>query len=205
MPTSNFICSEDAKLLVWNLTESIDELKSQLSFFYDKELNKIASEKRKREFLGVRVALKALLGKEVRLEHEESGKPILKDGSYQISISHSKNWIAVMAHTTLHTGVDIECPTDKILKVYTRFLSRGEQQDLSNGKNIKQLQLAWSVKESLYKIIGREAIDFANQLRIFPFDVKPSGQITAQHVPTKKLYQLHYIQNSTYTLVYCID
>lgn len=205
MPTSNFISTEDAKLLVWNLTESVEELKNQLGLFHENDLNGIASEKRKREFLGARVAMKALLGKETRIEHDTNGKPLLPDKSYHISISHSKNWIAVMAHATHCTGIDIECPTDKIQKVCARFLSPREHQDLSNGKNIKQLQLAWSVKESLYKIIGKEAIDFANQLRIFPFEVKPSGKIIAQHILTKKLYQLHYIQNSAYTLVYCVD
>jgi 4'-phosphopantetheinyl transferase len=205
MPTSNFISAEDAKLLVWNLTESIEELKNQLGLFHENELNGLASDKRKREYLGVRVAMKTLLGKEIHIEHDTNGKPSLPDGSYHISISHSKNWIAVIAHATHSTGVDIECPTDKIQKVCTRFLSPREHLDLSNGKNIKQLQLAWSVKESLYKIIGKEAVDFANQLRIFPFDVKPSGEIIAQHIQTKKLYQLHYIQNSAYTLVYCVD
>jgi len=110
-----------------------------------------------------------------------------------------------MAHSTCSIGVDVECPNDKIQKIYTRFLSNVEQKDLSNGKNINQLLLAWSVKEALYKIIGKEAVDFANQLRIFHFEPKLSGEIMAQHTPTKKLYQLRYIQNSAYTLVYCVD
>jgi len=205
MPKSYSILTEDIRLLVWDLTESIDELKKQLVLFNERELKNIVSEKRKLEFLGVRVAMKKLLGKEVSIEHDSDGKPYLSDNCYQISISHSKNWIAVIAHPTCSIGVDIECPSDKIQKIYTRFLSPGEQKDLSGGRDISQLQLAWSVKEALYKIIGKEAVDFANQLRIFPFETKPSGKIMAQHVPTKKLYQLHFIQNSAYTLAYCVD
>jgi Phosphopantetheinyl transferase len=205
MPKSNFISGEGVRLLVWDLTESIDELSKQLTSFNEIEFDKIVSEKRKREFLGVQVAMKELLGKEVQISHDVDGKPFLSDDSYQISISHSKNWIAVMAHPTSSIGVDVECPNDKIQKIYTRFLSNVEQKDLSNGKNINQLLLAWSVKEALYKIIGKEAVDFANQLRIFHFEPKLSGEIMAQHTPTKKLYQLRYIQNSAYTLVYCVD
>jgi phosphopantetheinyl transferase len=205
MPKSNFISGEGVRLLVWDLTESIDELSKQLTSFNEIEFDKIVSEKRKREFLGVQVAMKELLGKEVQISHDVDGKPFLSDDSYQISISHSKNWIAVMAHSTCSIGVDVECPNDKIQKIYTRFLSNVEQKDLSNGKNINQLLLAWSVKEALYKIIGKEAVDFANQLRIFHFEPKLSGEIMAQHTPTKKLYQLRYIQNSAYTLVYCVD
>lgn len=205
MPKSYFISTEDIRLLVWNLTENLDELKNRLVLFHEIELKKIVSEKRKREFLGVRVAMKELLGKEVAINHDDNGKPFLSDGCCQVSISHSKNWIAVMAHPCCSIGVDIECPTDKIQKIYTRFLSDSEQKDLSKGKNINQLQIAWSVKEAMYKIIGKEAVDFANQLRIFPFEAKSAGEIMAQHIPTKKLYQLHYIQNPAYTLVYCVD
>ena len=205
MPKSNFISGEGVRLLVWDLTESIGELSKQLTSFNETEFDKIVSEKRKREFLGVQVAMKELLGKEVQISHDVDGKPFLSDASYQISISHSKNWIAVMAHPTCSIGIDVECPNDKIQKIYTRFLSNVEQKDLSNGKNINQLLLAWSVKEALYKIIGKEAVDFANQLRIFHFEPKLSGEIMAQHTPTKKLYQLRYIQNSAYTLVYCVD
>jgi len=66
------------------------------------------------------------------------------------------------------------------------------------------LLLAWSGKEALYKIIGREAVDFANQLRIFPFEVKPSGEMKAQHIPSESFYKLFYQLTEQYTLVYCL-
>ena len=109
-----------------------------------------------------------------------------------------------MIHPTKQVGIDIECPTDKIQKVYKRFLSETEQAELSDGKNIKQLQIAWSAKEALYKIIGKEAIDFANQLRLLPFEVQTKGRITALHLVTNTVYQLTYTQTAAYTLVYCI-
>lgn len=196
---------DDARLLVLELTGSIDELQQQLSKLDPSELEKIVSQKRKMEFLGVRVALKILLGDEKIIIYDADGKPSLLDKSYQISISHSGKWIAVMAHPASRVGIDIEVPTDKIRRLYKRFLSETEQIELSNGKNINQLVLAWSAKEAVYKIVGKEAVDFFNHLRIFPFEVKPSGKMIAQHIPTKKIYQLHYIQNSEYTLVYCLS
>ena len=110
-----------------------------------------------------------------------------------------------MVHPTRKVGIDIECPTDKIQKLYKRFLSKQEQEELSDGKNRQQLLLAWSAKEALYKIIGKEAIDFANQLRIFPFCPEMTGEMTAEHTPTGKLYYLSYILTEKYTLVYCIS
>ena len=197
---------EDAKVLVWELTESIDELRSKLNLS-DNELNefgKLVSEKRKLEYLGVRIALMELIGKKIEIKYDSFGKPFLADKSYQISISHSKIWIAVMIDPARQVGVDIEIPTDKILKLYKRFLNNTEQKELTSGDKINKLMLAWSAKEVLYKIIGIEAVDFANQLHIYPFELNTIGKLNAEHSKTKKTYKLNYIQNTDYILVYCL-
>ncbi len=204
--TKNIVTIDDAKLLVWEITQSIDELVSGFEGFtlFAVDFEKINSDKRKLEFLGTRWLLKILLGKETNVQYTADGKPYLNDESYHISLSHSGKWMAVMIHPTKQVGIDIECPTDKIQKVYKRFLNETEQVELSDGKNIKQLQIAWSAKEALYKIIGKEAIDFANQLRLLPFEVQTKGRITALHLVTNTVYQLTYTQTAAYTLVYCI-
>lgn len=197
---------EDARGIVWEMVGSWEELLQQFDQedLYLEELEKRKTEHRKREFLGVRLALKALLGKEVIVIYNEEGKPLLADKSLHISISHSKNWIAVLVHRRFEVGIDIECPSPKIEKVYTRFLSELEQQELYNENDTKKLHLAWSAKEALYKIIGKEAVDFAKQLRILPFEVKKQGEISAIHIPKLEQYNLFYLQNEAYTLVYCL-
>jgi len=196
---------EGAKVFVLQINETLDALFAKWNYagLDTKEYEKLTSEKRKREYLGVRLALRTLLNKEIVINYDVNGKPFVADGSCNISISHSNKWIAVMAHPTAIVGIDIECPTDKIKNVFTRFLSKTEQEELSNGNNIAQLQLAWSAKEALYKIIGKQAVDFAAQLRVFPFEVKNEGVMLAQHINTKTLYTLFYIQSAEYTLVYC--
>jgi len=200
------ISLDGTKLLVCEITGNSDELlqKFEQIGMYAVELENISSEKRKREFLGVRLALRELLGKDVLISYDGDGKPCLTDNSYRISISHSGKWIALMAHSTRTVGIDIECPSHKIQKLYLRFLSKKEIEELSDGKDIRQLQIAWSAKEALYKIIGKQAVDFAKQLHIFPFEVKTEGEIMAQHVPTETLYKLFYTQTAAYTLVYCL-
>ncbi len=204
MPVHNIISFEDARLLVWEVTESLDELKLRLNELDESELDQIVSVKRKIEFVGIRAALKELIGEEVRISYTGEGKPFLLNKQYQISVSHSGKWIVVMIHPERPVGVDIEVPTPKIQKVYARFLSRKEQEEMSDGRDLRKLQIAWSAKEALYKIIGKEAVDFANQLRIFPFEVCDAGEISAEHIPSKMIYRLHYIQHLDYTLVYCL-
>lgn len=204
MPVHNIISFEDARLLVWEVTESLDELKLRLNELDESEFDLIVSVKRKIEFVGIRAALKELIGEEVRISYTGEGKPFLLNKQYQISVSHSGKWIVVMIHPERPVGVDIEVPTPKIQKVYARFLSRKEQEEMSDGRDLRKLQIAWSAKEALYKIIGKEAVDFANQLRIFPFEVCDAGEISAEHISSKMIYRLHYIQHLDYTLVYCL-
>jgi phosphopantetheinyl transferase len=196
----------DARGIVWEMVGSWEEMMQQFDQpeLYIEELGKRASAHRKREFLGARLALKALLGKELVVDYNEDGKPYLSDKSFKISISHSKNWIAVLVHPSLEVGIDIECPSPKIEKVHTRFLSILEQQEVYKEKDPSKLLLAWSAKEALYKIIGKEAVDFAKQLRILPFEIKKEGEISAIHNPKFQQYNLFYLQNEAYTLVYCL-
>jgi phosphopantetheinyl transferase len=195
----------NGRVLVWNATESIDELLSEIQHPDTlADFQKIKTGKRKLEFFAVRVALKKLLNKEYYISYTEEGKPFLADSSYSISISHSKNWIVVAVHPNSQIGVDIECWSEKIPKLYKRFLSEEEQQYLSD--DTKKLQIAWSAKEVLYKIIGKTAVDFAGQLQIFPFDAtQETGEFSAKHLVSRKNYTLHYLQNKDFVLVYCID
>ena len=200
----NIISIDGAKLLIFEIAESVEELFQKLNLVNLTEYSNLKSDKRRLEYLGVRIALKNLLGEEKHISYSKEGKPVLPDNSYQISISHSGRWIAVMAHTKNQVGIDIEVPTDKVGKLYKRFLNETEQKELSDGQNPGQLLIAWSAKEALYKIIGLEAVDFANQLHIFPFETNNEGVLHAEHIPSKQKYKLHYIQNEFYTLVYCI-
>lgn len=203
---SEFLNVEDANLLILELTETVDELKEeyQLSDIEAVEFDKLVSEKRRLEYFGVRIALKILLGRNILIEYDQYGKPFLADKSYHISVSHSKNFMAIMAHPIRHVGIDIECPSAKIEKIYKRFLSEKEQVTFSEGKDIRQLQIAWSSKEALFKIIGNHAVDFANQLELFPFEANTSGKIIAKHIPTGLRYELYYFNSSAYTLAYCL-
>ncbi|NDV46856.1 hypothetical protein D0T49_07320 [Paludibacter sp. 221] len=196
----------DARLVIWKIVESVDELSREMNLPENiAELEKIKTEKRKLEFLAARVALKNILKEEFFIFYTPEGKPFLCDDCYNISISHSGIWVAVMLHPVRHVGVDIECLNDKVQKVYTRFLSVEEQKDLSDGTDIRQLQIAWSGKEALYKIIGNDAVDFAHDMRIQPFNAEADGTMFITYTGNKETFQLYYIQNDEYTLVYCIS
>lgn len=192
-----------SKVLVWEVTETLEELLKEIRLEESlMEYRKLKSEKRQKEFLGARVALKSLLGREVYVNYYEDGKPFLIDNCFNISISHSGKWIAVMAHPDHVVGIDIECIGSKMQRLYTRFLSEEEQLNLSNGENLQQLHLAWSAKEAAYKIIGKDAVDFPNQLYIEPFEVKEKGRIITIHTTSGRKLCFYYYVTEQFVLVY---
>ena len=198
--------ANNAGVLIMEVTESLSNLEASLSNFeiYKTAYENLKTEKRKLEFLGLRIAINELLNDVVEIIYDSEGKPALKNNPHHISLSHSGKWLAVMAHPTQKVGIDIECPTDKLEKLYKRFLSETEQKELYQDKDLRKLQIAWSVKEALYKIIGNEAVDFANHLRIFAFDIANNDSIKAEHIPSNTIYHLQYKIDNHFILAYSI-
>ena len=202
------ITYHNSKICIVENRFSIDELLAELSdpHLYRNDLEKLKTEHRKKEFLGIRLALKnALNGEEKEIEYTYYGKPVLKDGSYKISFSHCQNCVAVMVHPTMEVGIDVEAPSSKLEKIHTRFLGKKELENYQALNSFDYLRVAWSVKEALYKIIGETAYNFAEQLYILPYELQKEGILYAIHTDTNKKYKVNYLLNETYTLAYCID
>ncbi len=199
--------NSDASILIWEITESEDDLKKLLSNFswYEPEFFALKTNKRRLEFLAARVALNLLSDTIINVAYTSEGKPFCDGTDLQISISHSGNLIAVMTHPTHHVGIDIEVPTDRFLKLYQRFLNKNEQEALFDAGDLRKVQLAWSAKEALYKIIGNEAVNFDKQLEIADFELCNSGSFVGEHTVIGKKYTLFYITCDLFNLVYCID
>lgn len=199
--------TEGASVLIWQITETEADLIQLLSNYevYASEFKLLKSNKRKFEFLVARVALNTLAGCEVVVRYSPEGKPFCENNSLHMSISHSGAWVAVISHPSCLVGVDIEVPTNRFLKLYQRFLNKSEQNSLFDATDLRKVQLAWSAKEALYKIIGNEALNFDNQLEVLDFTVDFEGSFKGIHTVSGKEYTLYYSTNKAFNLVYCID
>lgn len=196
-----------AQIVVCKFDISVEELLylwKESPYYCEIDFNSL-SEKRIKETLGVYWTLSNLLKKQVRIKHLESGKPYLENNDTKISISHSLNYIAIIVHPTNEVGIDIEHRNNKVEKVSNRFLNKDELAYLANQPTSDLLEIAWSAKETLYKIIGKEAVDFSKQLKVIPFTTKKGNYLTAMHISTEKKFRLKYKQTSEYTLVFGID
>lgn len=178
---------------IWRVTESMEELRARLddSLFYDKELLELKSASRRMEYVAVRVLLKELLGREVRILHELSGKPFLEDRSCKITVSHTKGYVAIGLHASLELGMDIERRTEKVNKVRSRFVRDDEMlvdENISAADKLSLLLLHWSAKETLYKLINLQGVDFLKHMRIFNFSLLPAGSFRAEEYRTPQRY-----------------
>lgn len=208
MVNCQLIEHDGSKICIVENNLSIDDFLAELTNpqQYEADLDKLRTTRRKTEFLAIRVALKKALGNvEKEIIYTSDGKPVLKDGSYKISFSHSKGCVAVIVHPCLEVGIDIEAPSKKLLNVHTRFLGSEEQAAYRKNESMEYLRIAWSVKEALFKIIGDSAYNFAEQLQIQPFLLENKGSLQVIHTDTGKYYTAYYLLEENFTLAYCID
>ena len=194
---------------VWKVDESSDELCAMFDNFslYESAYSKFTSDKRKQEWLAVRVLLKELLGgEEKEIVYASSGKPFLKDGSMRVSFSHTKGYVAVAIHPDCEVGVDIEQYGERVKKVASRFMHENEKPSVLAGDEVYTLLLHWSAKETMYKLMEEEAVDFARHLRIHPFVASDSGELDAVETRTdaQTRFRIFYDTHTDYVLTYAV-
>lgn len=110
----------------------------------------IGNDRRRTEWLTTRIVLRELLNRDVTIAHDSNGKPYIAESKSFISISHSKNMVAVMI-AEQNLGIDIEQITARTTKVRHKFLTGNE---LDWCKTDTEHTLVWTVKEAAYKLIG---------------------------------------------------
>lgn len=191
---------------VWKTEESCEELLSRLSneAAYLPYLNKMRTETRKREWLAARVLLKELLGKERWIAYRPSGAPFLPDTGLHISISHTKGYVAVMLSLEPNTGIDIEHIANRILKVKHKFLSEEEISHIDPRHEREHLLIHWCAKEALFKMIGRDEVDFIEHLHVHPFAYNENGRLTVSETRTDQaaMYELRYRVYADFIVTY---
>lgn len=152
----------------------------------------VKSTVRRIEKLAVRLLIKELLGEEKEILYYSSGDPYIADKSYNISISHTNGYVAVALNNEHNVGVDIEYFSDRIRNVKSRLIRNDEY--INPNNDIVHLLLHFSSKESLFKLMESDEIDFINHLFIKPFNPENEGYIKAREEKTseKSEYNIYY-------------
>ncbi len=181
MPLLNKISAITYQIGIWQITEPVENLFSSvnLSETEAQYYSSIKNEARKKEWLTVRLVLKTLLNKEAEIIYNENGKPYLKDNDYSLSVSHSKELVAVIIGESKALGIDVEKISAKPKRVCHKFLSGNELENYKESKD-EVYTFLWSAKESIFKLYSNYHLIFDTQI-IFPFvDFTDEGNFTAK-------------------------
>lgn len=168
---------------VWKIEETREELLSALSHHdWVENIHSIKSESRALEILSARLLIKELAGEEKEVYYNPSGKPYLTDKSFHISVSHTKKFVAVAINRERPIGLDIEQISEKIRRVQSRVIGKGEYIDENN--ELIHLLLHWSAKEAMFKFLDADSIDFREHLFVRSFTPEKEGTFEASEYRT---------------------
>lgn len=199
--------NEDGILGMWEITEDYDKLLSMINLDNPdiEQLESFKNYQRKLEWLSVRVLLNTLLDKESKIVYGPERKPYLHNNSHNISISHSKNFTAILLNKKKRVGLDLEFMSDKILRIADKFMRQEELDSIDKSQELYHLYLHWCAKEALYKICDKVDINFVTNLKIESFKPKETGLIigTVNNSYMNEKFTLNYFTLKNYSIVWC--
>lgn len=199
----------EPRFLIWPIIQGEAELRARLQsplLFADKVARLKSGSRRLLEVLAVRCALKELFcGQEQQVLYDDHGAPRLASGDCHISISHTHDYVAVIA-SSQPVGIDIERRSDRVSRVVSHFLQPSEVELLhavasSDEDYTLALHLAWSAKEAAFKVLGPSYYDLQHLTTIVQLDWQSRVLILRAERQPQPL-QLHFQYTADYVLVW---
>lgn len=200
---------EACRWAMWKVEETTEELLSILpnTDRYRQEVGRFSSVHRRLEWIAVRVLLYTMLGEEKKILYLDNGKPYLSDGTYSLSISHTKGYVAViLGKPGDNVGIDIEQYGERVHKVAHKFVRADEVPGAYRGCDTWGLLLHWSAKETMFKCMDAADVDFREHLHVLPFVVSGEGTFNAVECRTPRNihFEIHYRICSDFVLTYAV-
>lgn len=196
---------------LWHITETEDWLRENAALFPTEAaaLATIRGEGRRKEFLAARILLHYMSGRSERgeLYKDVAGKPHLRDSVFHVSISHTVDYSAAIAHPN-PCGVDVQRIVPQIRRLAGKFVGTGERLQLTPEFELLQLHLIWSAKEAMYKAFGRRQLDFKEHLFVDfgAFNAATcSGSALLRKDNIEMLFDLHFRVFDDFVLVGCVE
>lgn len=209
MPLSEIIHSDGALIGLWEMNETEQELLALLkdATCYQSDLNQFVSQKRRIEFLTVRVMLEQLLNQDAIIGYYPSGKPYLKGSEFKISISHTNGYAAIILHPYCGVAIDIEQRAPKVMRLRSKFMNSSELDAMDIVDPLSYTLICWSAKETLFKIVDQPGIDFKENLTLSPFRAnKPVGCFDAFFIKfvNNCIFEINYKSTHSYVLTWIV-
>jgi phosphopantetheinyl transferase len=170
-------------------------------------LMQMKSPRRRRERLAARLLLKELSEKNVDVQYLPSGAPYLPGRSEHVSFSHTTGYAAAIISDDSPVGIDIERISKRIINVRSHVFNEEEIAAIDTEHQIEHSLIYWCAKETVYKCMGQESVDFRQDIHILPFtynDKEGSFEVRETRTDKGALYNLGYRIATDYVLTWII-
>ena len=117
--------------------------------------SRFQNERRRTEHLAWRRVVRRELGRDVVIDYNEVGAPVVNLEATHLSVAHGAGRVAV-AIANKRVGIDIESLERNFESISSRYMS-AEEQALSTHKEWGAM--VWTAKEALYKLYGERGLD----------------------------------------------
>ena len=157
-------------------------------------VEQFGSASRRCEALAWRAIVRRELGADVTIGYDEYGAPIVDTPKIYISVSHSRDRVAVLFADSV-CAVDIESVERDFGRVASRYLSDEEQQIAqANGLYAEM----WSAKEALYKYYRKGGLDLVKDIVIREYN--PSKQQFAASICEGGAIAVNVLRENNYVM-----
>lgn len=195
--------TDEIQFMVWKLSEPLAYFLENMELTVEdfEIIDLISNDFKKREYLAGKnaiVEMSKLLNVPFEgFEKDEHGKPFLVNSEYEISLTHTLDYVGVVFSSKGSVGIDIEKPRPQIMKVLKRLFSERELETV--GEDLDLATIYWSAKEALYKLYGKRKVDFKENLFLKKKGDSISGKIKMLHHQAE--HQVFYEKLEEYFLV----
>jgi 4'-phosphopantetheinyl transferase EntD len=190
-------------LALWHMQEDESTLAAYLG---EEAPENVTNAQKRLEWLAGRVLVKEAL-QTLHLPYhgiikDAFGKPFPAGHDYQLSLSHSFPYAAVLLDSHQSVGIDLEQPKEKLLRIAPRMFHPTELADA--GTDLIKLCIYWCAKEALIKVYGKKDLTFAKSLLVAPFTRKTEGEIVGSIIvdTAERVIPLCYTVTPDFVLVF---
>lgn len=150
----------------------------------------------------------------VIINHLANGRPVIN--GFNISISHTKGFVAVIVSKERNVSVDIEYISTRVCKIASRFMREDELvcmddkllssfgSDVLNivDGRVVNLLLHWCAKETLYKFYSDEKLTFL-KMKVKDFvSYSKNGNFKCANLINNEIRTICYVVNDDFVLTY---
>lgn len=166
-----------ASVAVWKITETAEELLSQLPAEYIPTALLLRDGQRRTEWLAVRILLERMCGADARIVYDEAGKPMLSGAAGYISVSHTDGYALLAYSLSNPVGVDMERVDRNVSVAARRFLNESYLSAVPASERDIYMLASWCACEALFKLVGNIGGTYKRNVIVRPFQPETQGTI----------------------------